>query len=497
MSNTQLEKSYDSYNFQAHYTDADEIRLLMQELLNDVEGKRLLEPCAGEGAFLEGLHGKPSLIHALDIDSKHIDQLHDRFGDQVIVSHADFVDIFVSENLFQSSVLHPNYDCVICNPPYGLRFSVDYRKKIKKKFPHLYARESYGLFLYFGITALRRGGRFVYIVPDTFFTSTNHAPLRKFLSNDTTITDIIQFNSKRFETVNFGYGDLCIIAGNYEPPTKDSKTRWADARGSTNNLHLELFEKSEFVPCSYFTDTSLLNWTHPRLRRAITFPDNVVLLGDIAECRTGIYTGDNTRFCAFDAKNPPRRANGHAINWLTNVKGKGISLEEKESGFSEKNTYVPLIRGGHRDPFAETQHAVKWCKESVSFYGSDKKARLQNQKFYFRTGLAIPMVTSGRLSASLMENSIFDQGVVGVFPAEEKYIPFLLIYLNSEIVSTYKKLISPNANNSANYIKRIPVPNIAEGLLSEAKNIVEKAKIEGWESCKMQRDDLVEKSMNH
>lgn len=495
MNNHSLEKPYDSYNFQAHYTDADEIRLLMQELLNDVEGKKLLEPCAGEGAFLDGLQGIPSIIHALDIDSKHIEQLSTRFGNQITVSHVDFVDIFVSENLFQSNILYQNYDSIICNPPYGLRFSLDYRKKIKKKFPHLYARESYGLFLYFGIKSLKPNGRFVYVVPDTFFTSTNHAPLRKFLSSETTITDIIQFNSKRFGTVNFGYGDLCIIAGNYEPPSKGSKTRWADARASNNSLHLELFEKSEFIPCSYFADTALLNWAHPNLIKAVSFPDNTVLLGDIAECRTGIYTGDNTRFCAFDAKIPPKRANGHAINWQTSVRSDEISLEEKEYGFNEENMYVPLIRGGHQQPFAKTQHAVKWCRKSVLFYRKDKKARLQNQSFYFRKGLAIPMVTSGRLSASLMENSVFDQGVVGVFPKDEKYIPFFLIYLNSEIVSTYKKLISPSANNSANYIKRIPVPNVADSLLIEAEIIVKKAKREGWHKCKSERDNLIEKSM--
>ena len=70
MNHAQLARSYGHKNFQAFYTDAEEIRILMQELLGDVEGKKVLEPCAGEGAFLDGLVGKPSLLQAVDINKR-------------------------------------------------------------------------------------------------------------------------------------------------------------------------------------------------------------------------------------------------------------------------------------------------------------------------------------------------------------------------------------------------------------------------------------------
>ena len=492
MTPTNLAESYDSQNFQAFYTDADEIRFLMQDLLGNVDGKKVLEPCAGEGAFLDGLIGNPSLIHAIDIDKRHINLLDEKFGSKINTIHSDFIDLFISNNKIDTSnLLQSGYDSIICNPPYGLRFSVEYRKQIKKKFPQFYARESYGLFLYFGINLLLTGGRFVYIVPDTFFTSRNHMPLRQFLTDNTSITDIIQFRSKRFETVNFGYGNLCIIAGYKGKPANINSVRWSDSIKSTTSLKDDLINISENVPHSYFEDNISTAWIHPKIRRNIKLPMDSVLLGEIAECRTGIYTGNNQKYCAYNESCPPSRANGHPINWNKSVYEKRLTSDEKLFGLTGDCRYVPFIRGGHRKPFEISHHALDWSKEAVDFYDYDKKARLQNHTFYFRRGLAIPMVTSGRLTASLMSNAIFDQGVVGVFPHKEEYISFLLIYINSEIVSKYKALINPGANNSANYLKRIPVPKLSKALLDKADSIVERASLIGWEKTAQDRDNLV------
>ena len=295
------------------------------------------------------------------------------------------------------------------------------------------------------------------------------------MSNETTITEIIQFPSKRFETVNFGYGNLCIIAGNKGPNSGADQAKWSDAKKSDAPLRLELFEKSEIVSNSFFRTAIKDGWIHPSTKKAIRLPKKAVALGEIAECRTGIYTGDNGRFCAYDANNPPKRANGHSIDWSKQLRAEPLNADERERGLAGKRCYVPFVRGGHRSPFEQTRHAINWSVDAVSYYGTDKKARLQNHTFYFRSGLAIPMVTSGRLSASLMERAIFDQGVVGVFPHDERMLSFLLLYLNSQCVTNYKKMISPSANNSANYIKKLPVPTVSTCTLEEAHRIGESA----------------------
>lgn len=480
--------------YQDYHTDADEIRDLMIALLGDVSGKVILEPCAGEGAFLRSLDQVPKLVDAVEIDGRHAETLGANSPYWVNVQKGDFVDHFVSGELASSLILRNNYDAVICNPPYGLRFSTDYRKAIKRRFKSIYARESYGLFMHFAISQLSFGGRYVFIVPDSFLTSFNHRPLREFLAREAAPTEIIQFKSKRFETVNFGYGNLCIIAGNKRAMRPSDTIRWFDAISFDGELNADILRDIDCSICAEnLLSTVERGWVHPNIEKSAAIFGSDSLLGDIAECRTGIYTGDNSTYCGFDATRPPKRTNGHPIDWQSEVRQTRLSSEEMARGILSEPSYVPFIRGGHRKPFEATNSALQWSVEAVEAYRSNKKARLQNSQFYFRKGLAIPMVTSRRISASLMNDAVFDQGVVGVFPHDENMIDFLLVYLNSKFVSdNIKKIIGPGANNSANYVKRIPIPKITASEIQRAKELVDRSRAVSWEETYTDRETFVE-----
>jgi predicted RNA methylase len=475
--------SYSASQFQQFYTDAEEIRSLMCDLLGPVDGLAILEPAAGLGAFAAALHGTPSRLDAVDIDGRHIEHLRASALPWLNPVHADFIDVSLLGGPPNTDRPNADYDALIANPPYGLRFSLAYRRKIKRRFPHLYARESYGLFMHFGIQALKQNGRYVFVVPDTFLTSRNHTPLRKFLVGEGRPTHIIRFPSKRFEQVDFGYGHLCIIAGHRTPLDDRHTILWVDSVAPEARISTDLFSNSEQVPARFLTQHVSDGWVPPAKRAAISLRVPSSTLGELADCRTGIYTGDNVRFCGFDAANPPARAsNGRSVDWRRQVKNEPLSETEKREGITGQRSYVPLIRGGHRSPFASTAWALDWSTDAVRYYASDKKARLQNSRFYFRPGLAVPMVTSGRISASLMEEAVFDQGVVGIFPHDDGWRDLLLIYLNSDFVSrAVKAVVNPGANNSANYIKRIPVPLVSREQLAAATCIVDTARQHGWE----------------
>lgn len=442
--------------FQAYYTDAEELNNLMVSLLGRSAVGNILEPCAGKGAFVYPLLESARKIDAIDIDLSQIYDLNKIKSDKLNIFHGDFIDYFVSGNKISGLGLTSNYDAIICNPPYGLKWSVDYRKKIKSAFPQLYARESYGLFMVFGISCLRYGGRFVFIVPDTFLTSRNHTPLRKYLAEETAISHIVQFDSSRFETVNYGYGNMCIIAGN-KGCHRDDDIHWADLRKRKDSITLEVFEDIPPLSAQSFLKNYKNGWISPHSKRNL-FDCETVALGEIAECRTGIYTGDNSRFCAYAQDNPPKRINGHPIIWSDQVREDSLNSDEKTNGIEGGKTYVPFIRGGHRLPYEETQSALDWSQQAVEFYRYNKKSRLQNADFYFQHGLAVPMVTSGKISASLFSGAVFDQGVVGIFPEQQEMLGFMLVYLNSEQATEAKMSINPSANNSANYLKRILMP---------------------------------------
>ena len=78
------------------------------------------------------------------------------------------------------------------------------------------------------------------------------------------------------------------------------------------------------------------------------------------------------------------------------------------------------------------------------------------------------MVTSTRINAFLIQNRVFDQSVVGIFPKRREWVFPLLVILNSQFATKLlKEGINPTANNSANYLKKLPLPKLTDSELRE------------------------------
>ncbi|MDR1997461.1 MAG: hypothetical protein LBQ83_03975 [Candidatus Margulisbacteria bacterium] len=127
------------------------------------------------------------------------------------------------------------------------------------------------------------------------------------------------------------------------------------------------------------------------------------------------------------------------------------------NGLPGKYKYIPYLKGGGNHIIKPIEWYVAWDKETVAFYKTDSKARFQNSNYYFRQGIGVPMVKSKKLKAFLLNKRLFDQSIVGIFPKEEKYLYFLLGFLNSSVCSRIIHTINHTANNSANYLKKIPI----------------------------------------
>jgi len=108
----------------------------------------------------------------------------------------------------------------------------------------------------------------------------------------------------------------------------------------------------------------------------------------------------------------------------------------------------------------------------VNFYKKDKKARFQNSQYYFKFGIGVPMIRSSSITASLIENRIFDQSIVGIFPKDISLVYYLLAFFNSSTCNKLIRTINPSANNPANYIKKIPFIEPSTKTLEQVNNLV-------------------------
>jgi hypothetical protein len=178
-------------------------------------------------------------------------------------------------------------------------------------------------------------------------------------------------------------------------------------------------------------------------------------IGDIADCVTGFYSGDDKRFLQVISPNLKNGKNYNVINPET-INSNYNANSEILNGIESEQYFIPIVKGGNTKYLKPESWFMNWSKEAVSHYRTDKKARFQNPKYYFKFGIGVPMISSSNITASLIENKLFDQSIVGIFPRDEDLTCYLLAFFNSPTCNKLIRTINPSANNPANYIKKIP-----------------------------------------
>ena len=484
--------------FQAHYTDSPDIVSYMVSRLKPTEADSIWEPCAGVGDLIDGvLRLSPnSQIRASELDAQALTTLKEKYKrfQNITVAHEDVLELGHSP-LFEPEI---QFTRIIANPPYGAYQSHQKRIILKKQYPGLYVRDTYGVILYHCFRLLNKEGRLVFIIPDTFLWLHRHDFLRRTLLNESTIEEIVLFPSKFFPGISFGYSGLCIISLIKRPAHGTHRIRIIENLANANVL-MELalrYEPKNRCLITNISQKEILSrpcaeFVKPSQNDGITLSSRANLtLGDMADVRTGFYSG-NDRYWV-------RRANADAprSKSFEDVEVNKIYdfTEPPLHGIDGSSCFIPILRGGAARFVKQTQWYVNWSRYAVSEYRAPGKnpARFQNSQFYFSEGIGVPMIASTRLTAALLGCRLFDQSIVGIFPKDKQYLKYLLGFLNTELATKLLRQINPTANNSANYLKRMPIVIPTNSELKQCNSSVSKATKESQECGDVSQTTLSE-----
>lgn len=488
--------------FCSFYTNSEDITFYMSSRLGIHNGDIILEPSAGEGIFIDEVLKTRKKVHidALDINDDAISILQKKYDDNPDVdvrktdtlfdSQLDKYDIsqlwlkqtdtLLDEQLDFFNSTGGHYTGVIGNPPYGAWQDYERRDRLKKKYVGQYVKETYSLFLLRCISVLKLNGRLSFIIPDTFLYVNMHTKLRELLLKKTKIEEIIIFPSKFFPGISFGYSNLCIITLERSEMQVAINNSVKIYRGFKKSEEFRRLIVNDTLP-SYIENFNLKQsdvLSNPQHR--FVFADNQIVsllkkttvnLGDIADVVTGFYTGNNKKFIKAASDTVKGAKNYEVIDQSMIVDN---SSTDGEPNLSE--AYIPFIKSASETRYVRNHEDwyVRWDSETVSFYKADKKARFQNSDYYFKTGIGIPMVKSSKIKAFLMQNRVFDQSIVGIFPKDKAKLNYILALMNSDIINQIIHIINPTANNSANYIKLIPYIEPSCSALKIINNLVNK-----------------------
>ena len=467
--------------FQAHYTDSPDIVSYMVSRLKPTEADSIWEPCAGIGDLIDGIIrlSPNSPIRVSELDPEALATLKEKYKrfQNIKVVNEDALELGHSP-LFESEL---HFTRIIANPPYGAYQSHQKRTVLKKQYPGLYVRDTYGVILYHCFRLLSEKGRLVFIIPDTFLWLHRHDFLRRTLLNESTIEEIVLFPSKFFPGISFGYSGLCIISLIKRSAHGTHQIRIIENLANANVL-MELalgYEPKNRCLITNISQKEILShpcaeFVKPSQNNGITLSSRPNLtLGDMADVRTGFYSGNDRHWVRRANADIPRSKS------FEDVEGDKISdlAAPPLHGIDGPNCFIPLSRGGAARFVKQTQWYVNWSRYAVSAYRApgENPARFQNSQYYFSEGIGVPMVASARLTATLLGCRLFDQGIVGIFPKNEQHLMYFLGFLNTELATKLLRQINPTANNSANYLKRMPIVNPTPSELKQCNNSVSKA----------------------
>lgn len=463
--------------YQAYYTNSAEIVNYMISKLDLKGTETILEPAAGEGVFIDYIiHSYPEVtIDAFEFNRNTYEFIKEKYqGNKRINTFHE--DTLLSSHLLNIPPNIGHYDAIIANPPYGAWRSIEERKDIKNLYTGMYTKESYSLFLYRCIKSLKNGGKLSFIIPDTYLNLHMHSDIRKFILRETKISEIALFPSSFFPSVNFGYANLSIISLEKTPDINI-------------NLNNELTIISEYKSVNELGDKSAKHLTHIKIKQGEVLKSHSssfllnsnkaiincinsskINIGDICDCVTGFYSGCDKEF--LQVKNIEiRNAKRYRIVDESLVKYNS-SIADRNGIIDDNKEFIPIVKGGNQKYLKPSVWFMHWTKSKVDFYKKDKKSRFQNSEYYFKNGLAVPMISSSSITASLIENRLIDQSIVGVYPKSNKYLYYLLAFFNSPTCNELIRTINSSANNSANYIKKIPFIPPSEDILNKINNRV-------------------------
>lgn len=420
---------------------------------------------------------------------------------------------------FPEIVDHGGFDCVMGNPPYGgFKIEEEVRQNL-----NIVSKDPYGAFVARFInsgdhhqTPLKEGGVLAYIISDTFMTIKSHYNLRKHLMNHkvhkmlrvhpdtfraTVNTAIILVEKLPLKSTNTEH--ICLMADLTNISIHDNYEHFmkilAQTRGTDFSLNQNISTTEfgiYFYPQSLIKTNSNLPFfvASPKIFRLMNDGNDksnvpktierqigqekvrariidlngkkveVVKLGDIADVKVGLQTGDNHSYLY---QNPNARGNYTSIEefkefLLTDedleqirnnetlrkdVIENGISKDNKKSKRYFGGRYIiPYDKGGESDSdsgwlpnyFVTSNYFINWSERYASCLINEKlilpkstKPLPRNKYFYFREGLSFSDTGVYSPTFRLNFSSVFDQKGSTIVSNYDTQI--LLLVLTSKI----------------------------------------------------------------
>lgn len=414
--------------------------------------------------FRENMSIFGSLIQPV-LTVQEITELHSRLAMVVVNvgSSLEHVHKKVLNSLKQAEMLCQRYHAVVANPPYmGVRQMNGIMKAFgAEKYPSSKS-DLFAMFIERGLTLAVESGYAGLVTMHSWMFLSSFEQLRTLLVSEKTIVSMAHLGAHGFDSIG---GEVVqttsfVIENSAAPEHIGIYYRLTSVNCETDKAALLIQALSDKKsPVRYSLATSeftkipgkiIAYWMSQRLRSIFA---NFPSLSSISRPRQGATTSDNNRFLRL----------WHEVS-INQVNFTALSLETAKQSLA---TWFPYNKGGNSRKWSGNQDYVINYRND----GEDIKAfhdvlnltspggRLKNQEYYFKSCVSWSKVAGGNFAVRFFPDGfIFDvAGSAVFFDTRESSIYFCGL-LNSGVIETFLKTISPTINFEAEHLAVLPVP---------------------------------------
>lgn len=395
----------------------------------------------------EGLKGK---INGVEGFARRLTEEAHRTGDL-------FAHIYGTKVLRiceQAKILGGAFDAVVANPPYMGTKGMNLRlKEFVKSHYTLGKSDLFASFIQSGL-GLTKPCRFMGMVTmHSWMFLSSFEDLRKELLNANCIHTLAHLGARAFSAIS---GEVVqtvafVVRPHVRlPEHQGSFLKATDGDEEEKSLALRskqtpiyLVKELDF---SAIPGSPIAYWVSDRMRQI--FREGTPL-GEIAQPRVGLQTGDNSQFLR---------------NWWEVAIDKiGFNLTCREDALRSCRKWFPYNKGGdYRRWYGNNQFVVNWENDGfqIKHFADDEgniRSRPQNTEYFFLPGITWTFISSSKFGVRYSDKGfLFDVAGSSLFPSEN-VLEFILGLLCSEVSFDALKAINLTLNFQVGNVAQIPV----------------------------------------
>lgn len=426
-----------------------------------------------------------SLLAPTDEDMEAIRaELASRAGDLFAAATKDGLE----GALETCEALRRRFDVVVANPPYmgSSSFNPFMSGWVKKNYPDV-KRDLFSSFIVRIMSFANPHGEVGIMCPFVWMFIGSYEKLRNLLIDEKTLTSLIQleysgfagatvpictftFHNSKIEGYKGGYIRLSDFVGANVQAPKALEAIKNPACGWFYRRDASTFHQIPGSPIAYWVGQGTIN------------AFSLQPLSSIASLKTGLSTGDNSRF--------------YRSFWEVSYHQITVNCPNIQQTCTHGSKWYPINRGGnYRRWYGNQTSVINWSNNGAEIRSYKKNGRIasspRNLEWSFLPGITWNLITSDAISARLVEpGSMFDQAGCMVFPTDPALQLIVLGLLNSSVVASTLSLLNPTMNCPPGVMSLVPWA-IDSDELPTCKELVNSnlliSRID-WDSLEISRD---------